>query len=281
MGSYLFSWNFVDIASANVIILIGFIFSIWLLTRTVHEKKLSLTFLNDNLLIFTLTTLIIGRIGAVWFIYPAISEKMFSATGVFDKTLIFIKSFFAFWHGGIEIFWAVGAFLFIFLFLCTLKNEHPLSWLDAFSLPFLLFLIFFSVASFFGGINYGTPVGEETWYSVTYDHMNSVQYSVPVHAVQLYAATLFFILFVIAWKIWGKKIRESWPSGIFGGILISSVFFILSFLEFFRGEVSYLLFDFFPISALILFTFGISIISFMIIRGHFHVLRKFRKIISQ
>jgi len=281
MDSALFSFWWFDIAFAHIILTLGFFISVWLLSRTVHEKKLSLTFLSDHIVLFSLSALVMGRAGATFFIYPAISEKMLMASEFPEKALIFIESFASFWHGGIDIFWAVGSFLLVFMILCTRKNEHPLAWLDAFSLPTVLFLIFFSIAAFFAGWNYGSPVSEGYWLATSYPDNNEIQYSGSIHPVQLYAASLFFILFIISARIWSKKIREEWPSGIFGGILISSLFFLLSFLEFFRGDISYMVLNFFPLPSLVFFGTGLSLIIFMIVRGHFHVLSQFKKIISQ
>lgn len=281
MNSFLFSLGWVEIKSANIIVLLGFLVSLWILTRTVHEKKLSLKFLSDHLFLFSITSLLVGRMGALLMIYPAISEKMLFDETWQEKSFTLLESFFSFWHGGINVFWAIGSFLFIFLLLCSIKNEHPLAWLDAFSLPTVAFLIFFSVASFFGGWNYGKPVSENFPFGIRYENNNHVIYSGEIHPVQLYAALLFFFLFIISFKIWGKKVRESWPNGIFGGILLSSLFFLLSFLEFFRGHTPHLIFEVFPISSLIFFGFGFIILIFMIARGHFHVFSQFKKIISQ
>jgi len=281
MDSALFSFWWFDIATAHIILLFGFFTALWLLTRTVHEKKLSLTFLSDHILLFSLVGIFMGRVGATLFIYPAISEKMLLVSTFSEKARIFIESFLSFWHGGIDVFWAIGSFLLVFMGLCSRKNEHPLSWLDAFSLPTILFFIFFSIAAFFAGWNYGSPVSENYWLAISYPDNNEIQYSGSIHPVQLYAASLFFILFVVSARIWNKKIREEWPSGIFGGILISSIFFILSFLEFFRGDISYMVLDFFPLPSLVFFGMGLSLIIFMIIRGHFHIISQFKKIISQ
>ncbi len=281
MSSTLFSLWWFDFSLAHIIVTLGFFISLWLLTRTVHEKKLSLHFLSDHLTLFSLSALFMGRVGAVLFIWPAISEKMLMAPNFLEKLQIFITSFFSFWHGGIDVVWAIAGFLLVFLLFCSLKNEHPLSWLDAFSLPTVIFVIFFSIASFFAGWNYGSPVSDGYWFAISYPDNNEVQYSGSIHPVQLYAAFLFFVLLLVAIRIWSKKIREEWPSGIFGGILISSIFFILSFLEFFRGDGAYKLFDFFPMPSIIFFGIGFGIIIFMLARGHFHTLGQVKKIISQ
>ncbi len=281
MGSTLFSFWWFDIALAHIILTVGFFIATLLLTRTVHEKKLSLAFLSDHIALFSLSMLFMGRVGETLFIYPAISEKMFMASNFTDKALIFAESFFSFWHGGINIAWAIGSFLIVFMILCTMKNEHPLAWMDAFSLPLVVFLIIFSIAAFFAGWNYGSPVSDNYLLAISYPNNNEIQYSGSIHPVQLYSTFLFFILFIFSSQVWNKKIREEWPNGIFGGILISSLFFILFFLEFFSGDTSYMVLEIIPINSIIFFGIGISIIIFMIIRGHFHVISQFKKIISQ
>lgn len=279
MQNNIASFQFFEITFSLLFTFFGAAISIWLLSRTVHEKKLSLRFLSDHIVLFSISALVVGRMGI--FLFPlsyAVSENVFAAEFWYEKTWIYIKSFLSFWHGGIDLIWALGGFLIIFLFLCMIKNQKPLSWMDAFSLPSVLFFIFYALGTFFSGQNYGKPIPESSfpWPSVQYNLLD-VQYSGPIHPVQLYEAILLIILLVCAWILWNKSIQHNWPNGIFGGFILSSLFFILFLLEFLRWNSSAsLIFDFIPTQGLILFGLGFGIILFMIWNGHFWVFSRFK-----
>ena len=278
MHSIGFSIGIFEITLSLFVTFIGAIFWIWMLTRTVHEKNLSLRFLSDHIILFSAVALFTGRLGVVLFpLWHGIQEKMLEAPDFFIKTWVFIKSFFSFWHGGIDLIWAIGGLILVFLLLCGIKNEHPLSWMDAFSLPSVFFLIFYSLGTFFSGKNYGRPVSEDFWLSVSYD-LKDVQYSGPVHAVQIYESILLLSLFFIAWRLWDKSLSHNWPSGIFGGIILSSMFLLLGLLEFLRWDtISYV----FPSTALIFFSVACTILLFMFWRGHFWVFSRFKTKFSE
>lgn len=276
----LFSFGYFDFTLSLFLSFLSGILALWILTRTAHEKKLSLKFLSDHLVMFTISSLFFGRLGIMLLPFSyAIAEKRILAEHWYEKIWVYIESFFSFWHGGIDVLWALGGFLSVFLLYCALKNEHPLAWMDAFSLPAIFFLIIYSFSNFFSGTNYGRPISENSWFAVHYD-MIGVKYSGAIHAVQLYEAILCSILFFFAWKMWGRSIDHKWPNGIFGGMALSSLFFLLGLIEFFRWdahvEVS---FGFLPTQSLILFSFAIGIILFMTWRGHFWVFSRFKSII--
>lgn len=279
MQNNIITFQFFEITFSLLFTFLGAGIALWLLSRTVHEKKLSLRFLSDHIILFSLSAIFVGRLGI--FLFPlsyAVSENMFLQTYWYEKTWVYITSFFSFWHGGIDLIWSLGGFLILFLLLCMVKNQHPLSWMDAFSLPAVLFLIFYALSTFFSGQNYGKPIpdGSFPWPSVEYNLLN-VQYSGAIHPVQLYEALLFIILLGFAWFLWNKSIHQNWPNGIFGGIILSSLCFILFALEFLRWtSSSSLLFGFIPTQGLILFTLGFSIVLFMIWKGHFWVFSRFK-----
>jgi len=276
----IFSFGYFDFTFSLFLSILGGIGAGWILSRTAHEKKLSLKFLSDNILVFFFSALTIGRLGTLFLPFSyVVAEKRLLAEHWYEKFWVYIQSFFSFWHGGIDVVWGLGGFLLVFLIFCAVKNEHPLAWMDSFSLPSLFFLIWYSISNFFSGTNYGRPLSEDSWIAVHYN-MIGVKYSGAIHPVQIYEAILFFIIFFIAWKIWGRVIDHKWPNGIFGGITISSMFFTLGFLEFFRWDATTeVSFGFFPTQSLVLFFISLSIFLFMVWRGHFWVFTRFKSII--
>lgn len=279
MDPFVFSVGIFEISASYLLVVVGFLLSTWLAIRTIHEKNLSLKFLSDHMMLYTLGALMLGRIGTFISFYGSIQEKMLFQESFFSKVWVFVSSFLSFWQGGFDVFWGLGGFLLLFLFFCSLKNQQPLAWMDAFALPTILFFIFFSLAAFFAGWRYGSPVSENFLFSVTYD-LKDVLYSGPIHPVQLYSVAIFSSLLIGGGFLWIRKIRHSWPHGIYGGMMISLSFFVLSFLELFRGDTGKKIFDIFPFSALLFFIFALSLLVFMIWRGHFHVFSKFKSIIS-
>jgi prolipoprotein diacylglyceryltransferase len=255
----------------DIFVLVGVLFASWLLARTAHEKGLSLQFFGNHFFLFFFIALFFGRTGSiVTTLWSTIQEKLMRAEGSIDFIWIIVRDFLSLWQGGIDFFWAIAGFSLVFLFFCAYKNEHPLRWLDAFSLPIVLFLIFYEIGGFFSGWDYGAPTSENFPLSISYD-MITVRYSGPIHPVQLYASVFFFLIFSLGVFLWTRKIKERWQSGVFGGMMLSLLFLGNGFLDFFRGETGTLLFSFIPLSQLLYFVFAIAILSFMLWRGHFSV----------
>lgn len=277
MQNVLFSYGIFEITLSLLFSFIGGLISVWMLSRTVHEKKLSLQFLADHILLFSISALVMGRLGV--FLFPlsfVVSEKVYGATLWYEKVWEYLSIFFSFWQGGINLIWSLAGFLLTFLILCLFKNQHPLSWMDAFSLPAVFFLIFYAIGTFFSGENYGKPVPEDFILSTHYN-IQTVQYSGSIHPVQLYEAIGFLILFFIAWKMWEKYISQNWPSGIFGGIILSSMFFILFALEFLRWDTkSHQIISFIPDQGVVFLSVAMTILLFMFWKGHFWVFSRFK-----
>lgn len=277
MQNILISYGVFEITLSLIFSFIGGLIAVWMLSRTVHEKKLSLQFLSDHIVLFSISALIMGRLGV--FLFPlsfVVSEKVYEADLWYEKVWEYGSIFFSFWHGGIDLIWALGGFLFIFLLLCMVRNQHPLSWMDAFSLPSVFFLIFYSIGKFFSGEDYGKPVGDDFLFAIQYN-LRDVQYSGSIHPVQIYEALAFLLLFFIAWKLWEIYISQNWPSGIFGGIVLSSLFFILFLLEFLRWNTNpELIFGFIPFQGFLFLSVSMIILFFMFWKGHFWVFSRFK-----
>ena len=166
-------------------------------------------------------------------------------------------------------------FLFVFLVLCFIKNEKPLSWLDAFSLPSVAFLAFYSFGEFFSGENYGKPAPEGFPLTVSYN-LTDVQFQGAMFPVQVYEAMLLVILFFFAYSLWEKYIDESWPNGIVGGVVLSALFFVLFLLEFLRWGAGPDILGFIPIEGFLLLMVSFGILLFMFLRGHFWFFSRFK-----
>ncbi len=276
MQNLLFSFGIFEITASLIVTMLGFFLSLWMLTRTVHERKLSLLFLSDNILMLSLSALFIGRLGVLLTdLAFIVSEKTFEVSSWYEKLWVKIEIFFAFWQGGIALIWALAGFLIVFLLLCFIKNEKPLSWLDVFALPMVSFLAFYSLGEFFSGDRYGKPAPDGFPLTVSYNQQG-VQFSGEVFPVQFYEAILLLVLFFFAYTLWEKYIDESWPDGIVGGVVLSSLFFILFLLEFLRWGSTADILGFIPFEGFLLLMISVGILFFMFYRGHFWFFSRFK-----
>ncbi|MBI5414317.1 prolipoprotein diacylglyceryl transferase [Candidatus Peregrinibacteria bacterium] len=219
-------------STGGVILVAGLILSTWMLTRTVHEKELSLKFLNDRLILLSFVSLVVGRLGAMetfWSYFQSHSEDV----STWSQMFLFFKKFIFFWHGGIDEFWTGVGFLSLFLITVFWKKENMWKWLDAFTLPTIFLLIFWNIGAFFSGWDYGTPVSDSFPFGITYN-MFEVRYSVPLHPVQVYAALYFFILLIVGVRLWKKRFFPR--DGTFFGVFLGLVFLGNGILEFYRGD---------------------------------------------
>jgi len=276
MQNLLFSFGIFEITASLILTMMGFFLSVWILTRTVHERKLSLLFLSDNILMLSLASLFIGRLGILFTdLSFVIAEKTFEVSHWYEKLWVKIEVFFAFWQGGIDLIWALAGFFGVFLVLCLLKNEKSLSWLDAFALPSVSFLVFYSLGEFFSGNGYGKPAPDGFPFTVSYN-TQGIQFSGEVFPVQFYEAVLLLLLFFFAYSLWERYIDESWPNGIVGGVVLSALFFVLFLLEFLRWGAQPDILGFIPIQGFLLLMVSLGILLFMFFQGHFWFFSRFK-----
>lgn len=268
IGPFLFS-------TGGVIFTAGIIAATWMLTRTVHEKGLLLSFLNNNLIGFAIFSLIVGRIGALSKLWPYF-ERETETTSFLSEAWLYLKKFVLFWHGGIDVFWTGIAFLCSFLIFALWKKESAWKWLDAFVLPTILLLIFWNLGSFFSAWDYGKPVADGFWFGVTYSSQE-VRYSVPLHPVQIYAFIYYSSLFFWGWRAWRK--RRFPKDGVFFGVMVSLVFLGNTLLEFFHGDPATILtfwgFDV-RLSQVVSITIAIAAGFFLIFHTHPEILHPHR-----
>ncbi len=276
MENLLFTFGIFEVTASLLLTMIGFFLAFWMLTRTVHERKLSLLFLSDNIVLLSFVSLLVGRLGVVFTdLSFIISEKTFDLTHWYERLWVKIEVFFAFWQGGVDLVWVLIGFLFMFLFLCFIKNEDPLSWIDAFALPTVSFRAFYALGEFFSGENYGRPAPDSFPLTVSYSQQG-IQFTGEVFPVQFYEAFLLVLLFFFAYSLWERYIDESWPNGIVGGVVLSALFFILFILDFLRWGSDPDILGFLSIEGFLLLMVSFGILLFMFYRGHFWFFSRFK-----
>ncbi|PCI24599.1 hypothetical protein COB57_04240 [Candidatus Peregrinibacteria bacterium] len=175
-----------EIPTYPVLLLFGVMISVFLFSKRVFEKELSLDFMSDHLLYFVFFVFLGARTGGVLFHYQVYREDWFEWINIFN--------------GDYNFYFGVASFLLLFIFFAKRKGEDLWKWLDALSRIFILVFVFVACAEFAAGENYGTD-STLPW-AVTHDSPD-VRLTIPVHPVQLYEAIL--LLFVFIAMSWYEK----------------------------------------------------------------------------
>ncbi|MDO8643731.1 MAG: prolipoprotein diacylglyceryl transferase, partial [bacterium] len=178
MLEVLFQYGPLTFRSFDLLLAVGFIFSLFFLIKYVLRKKMNLSFLADSLFLLIISGLILGRLfyfmehanalSKHWFRVFFIWDLQFSPAGILYGTLG-------------TLFWR-----------CRQYKEDFWAWLDAIVLSGLILLFFVSLGNFMEGSNYGLPT-TLPW-GIAFNNI-SIPFAVPIHPTQLYAAVAIFSIF--------------------------------------------------------------------------------------
>ncbi len=230
------------ISTGGLIVFFGILIAALVLIRTVRDEEVSLKFLSDHLFFFVFLPLFFGRLGAFLAMWPAFQRRL--SDDLFQNLGEIFRGFFLIGDGGLKADWAVGGFFLVFLLLAAWKKQKHFAWLDAFILPGILISVFVSIGGYISGWNYGSPAPD--WlpfpFTVEYD-LQDVRYSGSLYAIQLYSATLAFLLFFVGRRMWHHKIWRKWVAGKFFATMLFFFGIFNGFLEFFRGDAAQMVFD--------------------------------------
>lgn len=195
MFPILFSLGPIEIHTASLILSIGLIVTFLSFLKAAHLRRLQMNFMQDNYLAMIIISLFGARIGFIIFNW---------ATFTFNHPGGKILAFFNIWDKGMSVIAGIISFVGALILWCLRKKEDTWKWLDAMTIPLLLFLSFHHLGEFFEGQSYG----KETLlpWGLIFEASN-VKYTVPIHPTQLYAflATVGIIIFL-------KYFASSWIS---------------------------------------------------------------------
>ncbi|MCD5382678.1 prolipoprotein diacylglyceryl transferase [Candidatus Gracilibacteria bacterium] len=223
MYPVLFQIGGFEFYSNAVILFFGIIFSSIFLMKNVKKYGLSINFLNDYFYILVISFFLFGRLGEVFLNFSMYLKEPL-------KILYF-------WDGNFSFFIGIIGVGLVFYILTFLKKENFLKWIDASFLPFLMGIMFISIADFMAGANYGLPTNGI--FGIVFGSPD-VKYTLPIHPVQLYEFFAVLMIFFIV-KFFSKKKRFAGVLSSFGFFL----FFVTEFvLEFFRANIDLMIFGF-------------------------------------
>lgn len=147
---------------------------------------------------------------------------------------------FKIWEGGLASHGgAIGILLGLFLFRQLIKKEFPnltfLKLLDALCLPTAFAAGCIRIGNFFNQEILGT----ETSYpwGIVFGRPADGGAVVPRHPVQLYEALAYFVTFIILMIVW-KKYRKKLPTGLMTGLFFVLAFGSRFFIEFLKLPTS-------------------------------------------
>lgn len=196
-------------------LLIGIWVSSEFFFRIAAAANLSVQGIRDNAKWFALAFLLGGRFIAILANYQSYLKQPF-------RTIVF-------WDGQFSF---IGAALGIAIVLfVTTRNQRAtfLQWLDALLPAMMLGLGFDWVGMFAGAQAYGKPTNMP--WGVIIDTFN-VRYAVPIHPVQLYYATFYFVLTFVLLVV-RKNAKRAGAETLFGIVAAGIAVFLLEFL---RGD---------------------------------------------
>jgi len=175
-----------QIRSYGVIVALSFLIALWMSTREAQRKGLDPKLVQD----FAVYGLLGGIVGArLYFV-------LFSAPGHF---LEHPWEIFAVWSGGIGVIGAlIGGFL-VAVWFCSKRKISLLRFGDTLAPGAALGQTFGQFACLFNGDSYGRPT-DVPW-AITYtDPRSLAPLNIPLHPVEIYEMTAYFLVFLIIWK---------------------------------------------------------------------------------
>jgi len=133
-------------------------------------------------------------------------------------------------HGGV-----VGVLIGLYLYHLSIRKQFPgfsfLRLLDFVAIPSALAACFIRLGNFMNQEIVGTP-SQVPW-AIVFGNAADGSLPIPRHAVQLYEAAAYFVIFLILFGLWKTKKEEHKP-GLFIGLLFVLIFSARFILEFWK-----------------------------------------------
>lgn len=228
MYPILLQFGSITIYSLWFFIALAFFSSLLIINKLAKSRLIKLSFLAENSLLIFFCGLIMARL--VFIIYNF---------GTFWDLIIqqgHILEIFYIWDKGLSIWGALLGITLSLYLLCRKNKEDFLAWCDIIIVSILIGMFFANIGAFLDGQNYGAPT-DLPWGII----VETSQYAVPIHPVQLYATLYSGLIGLILLLIFNmEQLKKS------GGItwLGLSAFCFFRFLEeFIRGDEANLIFN--------------------------------------
>ncbi|MBI5152715.1 prolipoprotein diacylglyceryl transferase [Candidatus Peregrinibacteria bacterium] len=194
MYPVLISYGPILLSTLWMMIVIGFIAACLIFMKLALYSKLKLYFFRIYFFKILLWGLLFSRIVFI------LENLDFYFADFGFSTILRIVSF---WDKGLSFWGAVAGIVFAFFIYAKREKENIMKWLDILTISISSSMIFGYIGAFFQGINYGTPT-DLPW-GITLENIE-IQYTTPIHPVQLYGA-IFMLILTIALAIFLLKNR--------------------------------------------------------------------------
>jgi len=200
-----------------ILFAIGILISLIVVNQLEKKKFVNLSFFADNSLLIFFTGLILARLFFVMenFNYFLASGNFWEVFYIWDKGL-------SLWGG------VLGVFLSLFL-LARKEKEDFKAWSDILITSFMAGGIFVNIGTFLDGRNSGSPT-DLPWGII----LESSQYAIPIHPVQIYAALYCLLIFITLYQCFNLKFFKQSGNISLLGISLYGLFRFLE--EFMRGD---------------------------------------------
>jgi phosphatidylglycerol:prolipoprotein diacylglycerol transferase len=215
------------IYSLWVFFAMGLFTSLLIVNKLAKSRLVKLSFLAENSLLIFFCGLILARTVFIIYNFPYFWDIVVDQGQILEIFYVWDKGLSA-WGG------LIGVFGSLFL-LCRKGKEDFLAWSDILVVSILFGMIFTDIGAFLDGRNYGAPT-DLPWGVL----VETSQYAIPIHPVQLYAAIYTGLIGLILYSIFNRpEFKISGGITILGGTLYCFFRFLEEFL---RGDESILFF---------------------------------------
>lgn len=205
----------------------GILSSLVIVHKLTKYKLVKLSFLADNSLLIFFSSLILSRLIYVIYNWHYYYELIINQKQFFEIFFIWDKGLSA-W-GGI-----LGIFITLFI-LSRKEKENFFDWSDILIISIFFGMVFADIGAFLDGRNYGIPTNLP-WGML----VESSQYAIPIHPVQIYAAIYSLLIGIILFIVYNNPVFKKSGGITYLGIVCYSFFRFIE--EFIRGDESILFF---------------------------------------
>ena len=175
-----------ELRSYGVIVALSFLLGLWLSTREAKRKGLDPALIQD----FAFYALLGGIVGA----------RLYYV--VFSDPAHFLRKpweILAVWHGGLGIIGALAGGLLVALWYCRKKELSFWRFADTLAPGAILGQAAGVLACLLNGDSYGKAT-DAAW-AITYTNPRAMApLNVPLHPVELYEITAYFLVFLLVWQ---------------------------------------------------------------------------------
>jgi phosphatidylglycerol:prolipoprotein diacylglycerol transferase len=210
-----------------VLFALGVLSSLLIVNKLAKSRLVKISFLAENSILIFFCGLIMARLVFILYNLSFFWEVIIQQGQILQIFYI--------WDKGLSVW---GGLIGIFMSLYLLSRRHKedfLAWADILIVSILIGMISANIGAFLDGRNYGSPTDLPWGLTV-----ETSQYAVPIHPIQLYAAIYSGLIGLLLCNIFSRN--EFKKSGVISLVGLTLYCFFRFLEEFLRGDESNMLF---------------------------------------